>query len=73
MEQVGNVGVGGLELRQRCGLGLHPMHGEGQEEDEGCKQATKTIVRAEARTGSRGGAICCTSVALSMKPSSPNS
>jgi hypothetical protein len=38
-EQVSNEGVGGLELRERCGLGLRPMHQEGQEEDEGCQQA----------------------------------
>ena len=36
VEQVSHEGVGGLELRGRCGLGLHPMHGEGQDEDEGC-------------------------------------
>jgi hypothetical protein len=36
VEQVGHDGVGGLELREGYGLGLHPMHGKGQDEDEGC-------------------------------------
>ena len=37
VEQVSHEGVGGLELRKRGGLGVHPMYGEWQEEDEGRK------------------------------------
>jgi hypothetical protein len=28
-----------LELRERYRLGLHPVHGEGQDEEEGCQRA----------------------------------
>ena len=40
VEQVAHEGVGGLELRERYRLGLHPGHGEGQDEDEGCPHST---------------------------------
>jgi hypothetical protein len=35
VEQVIHEGVGGLKLREGYGLGLHPMDGEREDEDQG--------------------------------------